>query len=148
MDLDNIIPINIDVIYMISSIVKAKSLKKGKSPEKPSGLKKMLNNIAAQAREAMEEQVPVEQKGKGGWDELIVEDVQPPVRPIKKRIKKKAPRPVSQKKVFERVGEETKQIAEVQEIKPAVSRKYNVSDLKKAVVWSEILGPPVALRDE
>jgi hypothetical protein len=148
MDFDNIIPIIIVLVYIISSILKAKSLKEGKSPEKPSGLKKMFNNIAAQAREAMDEQVPVEQKGRGGWDELIVEEAQPPVRPIKKRIKKKAPPLVSQEKAAERGIRKTEQISEVQENKHYVSRKYNVRDLKKAVVWSEILGPPVALRDE
>ena len=148
MDFDSIIPIIIVFIYIISTIIKAKSLKEGKSPEKPSGLKKMLNNIAAQAREAMEEQVPVEQRGRGGWDELIGDDAQPPVRPMKKRIKKKASPPAFKKKAAEKVIQKTEQISEVKEIKHSVSRKYNVSDLKKAVVWSEILGPPVALRDE
>ena len=162
MKFQSIILIAIVGFYILSFVLKkiiaaSKSVKQngaGKTPE----WKQKLNRYMAQVRQEMG---PAKQEvlpGQTGWERVMprVEDepedeseyepgyaMEAPARtagPAKKPSSKKIPVPA-------RPARKTKPttVSETQTRPKALG--FGIADLRKAVIWSEILAPPLALRD-
>ncbi len=143
MDFDNILPIIILVIYILSIFRKKKAPENDKPAEKPSGAQKWLENIIGQLGGEIESTKP-----KPGpapptvvWEKNEDMDLPPPVPEppiIKEKELKQA---VPEKK---EAPKEEKHIKKRQPMGAALSR----TKLQEKIVWAEILAPPIALREK
>jgi hypothetical protein len=165
--MDNIITLIVIIIAIVSAVSKIKAKQKPKSDATPatgSELGTKLKAFFADIQQRLEEQTPKGPSGASRWDtllnadkakdplvhsyELSLEDIEleeekKPVAPVKKPPTR--PARVHHKPVEKRpVGHRTEQC--VPELLPA-NETPCPAFLRRAVVWSEILGPPVALRD-
>ena len=80
---------------------------------------------------------------KTGWEEILPSEDKKP-KPMPQRI---SPAPKKKPAPAEAVVETTKPTVSEKE-KVTKDSVYGTQDLRKAVIWSEILAPPLALRDE
>jgi hypothetical protein len=168
MDLDNLIPIIFVLIFVVSQIFKGMATKK-KDPSKKKtggkpGLKDLLADIASQIKkeiEAANAPAQPQPQPSSGWEKVM------PPKPEKASEHKQAPTPkqakVSHKKravkapplLPEEKSEKRILPEKKAPVKPAAPEKrsfpetldYSTEGLRRAVVWSEILAPPLALRE-
>ncbi len=144
MDFENILPIIILVIYILSVFRKKKAPEKDKPAGKPSGAQKWLNNLVEQLSGEIEPATP--EPGPAApivvWEKNEDMDLQPPVPEppiIKEKVLKQA---VPQKAKVPK--KETPIPKKRQSIGAALYR----TKLQEKVVWAEILAPPIALREK
>ena len=142
MKFEHLIWIIIFLVFVVSVIIKkvraaSKTSEKGIAKRLP-GWKEKLNKFMSQvqqmAREGdtLEDLGPIRQEISSKRIEQAIE--KPPLPKIKPALVK----------------------ADAESIEPAVSGKeilpkdleFGIQDLRKAVIWSEILAPPLALRDK
>ncbi len=168
MDLDNLIPIIFVLIFIVSQVFKGLASKKNVPSEKKKGhkpgIKDLLTDIASQIKkeiEAANAPAQPQPQPSSGWEKVM------PPKPEKSPEHKQAPTPkqanVSHRKravkappilpkreVKERILPEkkvpAKQTAPEKRSFPEML-DYTTEGLRRAVVWSEILAPPLALRD-
>jgi hypothetical protein len=165
--MDDIIALIVVIITIVSAIVRIKAKQKPTAGAKPAmggDLGTKLKAFFAEIQQRLEEQTPKGPSGTSRWDtllnadkakdppvqsyELSLEDIEleeekKPVAPAKKPPTR--PARVHHKPVEKRpVGPRPEQCAP--ELLPA-NETPCPAFLRRAVVWSEILGPPVALRD-
>ncbi len=165
--MDDIITLIVIVIAVVSAVSKIKSQQKEKSGPKPaagSELGTKLKAFFAEVQRSFEEQKTKAPSGASRWEqlqsagrteetparnyELTLEDLeleeeQPPPAPVKKppvRPARARPRPAAGQPVHSAPAACK---SEPLDQKAAPCPEF----LRRAVVWSEILGPPVALRD-
>jgi hypothetical protein len=168
--MDNLITLVVVIIFVVSIISRIKAEQKQKNaakPTPPSDLGSKLKTFFADIQRRMEEQAAGRPGGASRWDELSdagqTGQLSPPddemsledldLAPVKvqpaspKPVKKPPPRPAMTRS---RPPEERPQGGHPgpckQEPMPADAAPCP-EFLRRAVVWSEILGPPVALRD-
>ena len=148
--LENLFPVIILLIIIITTIFKRKKAKDTGQEGKPSLWKQVVSEIMEKVEvkqrttEARMQPVPDVDH------ELILEDDDSP--PVRERVEKR--RPMRKPPSLPGTGRQKSFSPKVQE-KSSVetSATYNISDysindLQKAVVLSEILGSPLALREE
>ena len=142
MKFEHLIWIIIFLVYVVWLIIKkvraaSKTSEKGiakRLPEWKEKLNKFMSQIQQMAREGepLEDLGPIREEISSERIEQAIE--KPPLPKIKPALVK----------------------ADAESAKPAVSGKeilpkdleFGIQDLRKAVIWSEILAPPLALRDE
>ena len=142
MKFEYLIWIIIFLVYVVSAIIKkvraaSKTSEKGIAKRLPDW-KEKLNKFMSQVQQMAAEGEPLEDLGpirKEISSERIEQAIEkPPLPKIKPALVK----------------------ADAESIEPAVSGKeilpkdleFGIQDLRKAVIWSEILAPPLALRDK
>ena len=142
MKFEHLIWIIIFLVFVVSVIIKkvraaSKTSEKGiakRLPEWKEKLNKFMSQVQQMAREGdtLEDLGPIRKEISSKRIEQAIE--KPPLPKIKPALVK----------------------ADAESIEPAVSGKeilpkdleFGIQDLRKAVIWSEILAPPLALRDE
>jgi len=141
------------LVYMVFIFLKktraaSKSEERGGGRSRP-GLQGKLDKFLSRIKAEIEAANPKGSNEETGWEEYLPqeEDVktlrdEPPPERIEPVIGKK---PVLKVKAGT-VPESMKPVVDGKKILPGL--EYGIRDLRKAVVWSEILAPPLALRDE
>jgi hypothetical protein len=142
MKFEHLIWIIIFLVYVVWAIIKkvraaSKTSEKGiakRFPEWKEKLNKFMSQVQQMAREGdtLEDLGPIRKEISSKRIEQAIE--KPPLPKIKPALVK----------------------ADAESIEPAVSGKeilpkdleFGIQDLRKAVIWSEILAPPLALRDK
>ncbi len=142
MKFEHLIWIIIFLVFVVSVIIKkvraaSKTSEKGiakRLPEWKEKLNKFMSQVQQMAREedTLEDLGPIRKEIPSERIEQAIE--KPPLPKIKPALVK----------------------ADAERIEPAVSGKeilpedleFGIQDLRKAVIWSEILAPPLALRDK
>ena len=158
MKFENFIWIIIVFVYIVfvflkKSIAASKTGEKGGTQRRPEWREK-IDKFLSQMKQEIEVAKQEGSNQETGWEEILPhEDDEPePVRieisPERtERVLEKTPLPKVKPARVEAVAEN---------MEPGVSGEailqrdiaYGVQDLRKAVIWSEILAPPLALRDE
>ena len=158
MKVENLIWVLIFLVYIVSVIIKkaragSKDGKAGAAKSR-SGWRAKLDKYLSRIKQEMEAS---KKEGPGAdtvWKELMQteEDTMEPARketsPVaRESVIEKATSPKT-KPVFEKVAaESTIPAPYAKEAQPNYF-SFGIQDLRKAVVWSEILAPPLALRDD
>ena len=134
--------IAICLIYVVSVLVKraraASNTGEKEGAKKPPAWIEKLNKFVSQIQErdrqgeVFEDPGPSLEESYADTIELTIEEPQlPEIKPL--RVKMDTERPVP--------ADSGKEILSKDMV-------YGIQDLRKAVIWSEILAPPLALRDE
>ena len=158
MKAENLIWVLLFLIYIGSVIWKktragSKDGKAGATKSR-SGWKAKLDKYLARIKQEMEASKKEGSNADTVWEELMQseEDALEPARketsPVtRESVIEKAPSPKTNP-VFEKVAaESTIPAPYAKEAQPNYF-SFGIQDLRKAVVWSEILAPPLALRDD
>jgi hypothetical protein len=170
MKFEYLIWVIIFLVYVVSVIIKkvraaSKTSEKGVAKRLPMW-KERLNKFMSQVKKEIETAKQEDLEKETGWERFLPrEDDEPELamadvtledlEPIRKethpervvRVLKKTPSPKIKPAPVKVVAES---------IEPTVSGKeiltkdleFGIQDLRKAIIWSEILAPPLALRDE
>ena len=156
MKFENLIWVILFLVYMVFIFLKktrtaSKSEERGGGRSRP-GLQGKLDKFLSRIKAEIEAANPKGSNEETGWEEYLpqeedvetVRDASPPER-IEPVIEKK---PVLKVKSAPAgpVSERKKPVVDGKKILPGL--EYGIQDLRKAVVWSEILAPPLALRDD
>ncbi|MBU0993800.1 MAG: hypothetical protein KJ737_15000 [Proteobacteria bacterium] len=159
------------ILWQIRTVLKKVSEAATKSkpdaqPNKKASWQDKLKDVADKIKTEMEkarQQTDTAAKRTPGWDQILTgkkmplpmekkEDDKPPVRPTAPSLEK-AESALSSKEELWKLTDIRKQESEKTE-RPGKKKRFQrsninqMTDLKKAVVWSEILSPPVSMRDE
>ena len=167
MGFDDILPLLFFLIIIVSAIRNV-FLKKPDSSKKQSGLGKMFSDFITQIRDELAEaQTTAEQQAEGtGWARPGSYENEPdyvlelkPEKSAAKTIKKeKKPLPLKRnKELINNAQKEYKLAGEMTEGRRRGLQlgssacgvmEPSVSNLRNAIIWSEILSPPLALRKD
>ena len=113
-----------------------------------------LDKFISQARQELEIAKQEDSNKETGWEKVLpreeddLETIREEIPPQRTgQVLEKTPSPEIQPALVK---------ADAESIEPAVSEKeilpkdleFGIQDLRKAVIWSEILAPPLALRDK
>lgn len=157
MKAENLIWVLIFLVYIVSVIIKkaragSKDGKAGATQSR-SGWRAKLDKYLSRIKQEMEAS---KKEGPGAetvWEELMQseEDALEPARekasPVAtKSVIEKATSPKTNPVIKKVAAESTVPTAYAKEAQPNYL-SYGIQDLRKAVVWSEILAPPLALRE-
>ena len=142
MKFENLIWIIIFLVYVVWLIIKkvraaSKTSEKRVAKRRPEW-KEKLNKFMSQIQQMAREEEPLEDLG-----------------PIRKEISserieqaiEKPPLPKIKPAVVKADAESAEPAVSGKEIRPK-DLEFGIQDLRKAVIWSEILAPPLALRDK
>ena len=170
MDFESLIWIIIFLVYVASVILKkvrsaSKPGEKRAAKKRPAWkakLDKFLSQVKQEIKAAKQEDL----KKETGWErflppeddepELAMEDVTlADLEPVRQEIPPERVVRVPEKTLSPKIKPAPVKVV-AESIEPAVSEKeirpkglaFGVQDLRRAIIWSEILGPPLALRDE
>ena len=148
MEIENLIGILIFLIFIVSVIrKKARTVSKdGKAGTAKSqfGWKAKLDQYLTRIKQEMEASKREGPDADTVWEELMQhEETSPESRePVIEKARSSKIEPVIRKVS----AKSTVPAAFVKET-PSIDLSFGIQDLRKAVVWSEILAPPIALRD-
>lgn len=144
---DNVLPFLILFVYIISIFWKKRNQDTGedRSEEKPSSAQKWLENLMGQISEGIEQQKPEPKPAppKVVWEKNDGVKKPPPIRETRAQ-KDRAAMQAADKKAPPEVKPEPPGLMYRCPSGPAYSRKM----LRDRIIWAEILGPPVALREK
>ena len=156
MKFEYLIWIIIFLVYMVFIFLK-KSRAALKSEEmggggSRTGLQGKLNKFLSRIKAEIEAANPKGSDEETGWEAVLPQEED--VKPARDESPPERIEPVIEKRPVLKVKPApARPVSE--SMKPAVDGKktlpglaYGIRDLRKAVVWSEILAPPLALRDE
>ncbi len=156
--MENLITLFIIVITIISVVNQIKSKTQPKT--KKEGLITRLNNYLTDLQRKLEQQARPHSSGEFEWDQLIeeeelvhtredsledlvlLEEKEPPPKPARRKTDKPRQRQTRKKVPVEIAPSHRRPPLQARLGKTARNR----SRLRRAIVWSEILGPPVGLR--
>ena len=158
MKFENLIWIIIFLVYVVSVILKkaraaSKAGEEGGTP-KPPEWKGKLNTFLSRMKQEIEVTKQEGSNQETGWEKILPQE-DDDLEPVRKKLSPERTEQVLEKTPLPKIKPaRVKAVAE--SIEPAVSGEailqrdlaYGVQDLRKAVIWSEILAPPLALRDE
>ena len=145
----NLILIIIILVYVVSVILKrvraaSKAGAKGTAKRRPEW-KEKLDKYMTRVRQELEIAGQEDSGEESGWAEVLPrEDDQPEHAMQGTEAMVISPQP-ARKAVRSAVAERIKPPVSAKEVRPE-SLAYGIQDLRKAVIWSEILAPPLALR--
>jgi hypothetical protein len=157
MDFENILPAIFVLIYVFSLFMKKKKSQDGSSkPKKPGALRRALGEMVTQIKTEMEAAKRPPSGDDDVWGrleperevsipteaELFMHDTSPPPLFIKSQPEARE----MSKKVVDSDFKDAYQIATQSETEDG-STDTLFQNLQKAIVWSEILASPMALRD-
>ena len=148
MEIENLIGILIFLIFIVSVI--RKKARAGSRDEKAGtaksqfGWKAKLDKYLTRIKQEMEAS---KREGPGAdtvWEELMQsEETSPEIRePVIEKARSSTIEPVIRK-----VSAKSTEPSACARETPSKDLSYGVQDLRRAVIWSEILAPPLALRD-
>ncbi len=170
MKFEDLIWVIIFLIYVVSVIWKktratSKAGKKGPAKRRPAW-KEKLDKFISRVQQELEAAKKEGSKKETGWERVLPrEDDEPELameevalkrlEPIRKEISPERVEPVIEKTPSPKIKPALVD-AVPERMAPAVAEKevlpedsgYGIQELRKAVIWSEILAPPLALRDE
>ena len=146
---ENVIWIIIFLFYVVSVILK--KVRAASKPgnqgvaKKPPEWREKLNKLFAQIQQQAAREEETFEDLELAREEVPFDTIEPVIE--------KSPLPKRKPLVPER---KPSVVADAKRLKPAVSVKksqpkdlaFGIQDLRKAVIWSEILAPPLALRDD
>ena len=157
MEFEKLIWIVLFLVYVVFIFLK-KTRAASKSEEKgggnnPPGWKGKLDQFLSQMKGEIEAANPKGSNEETGWEEYLPQEGDD-VTPVRDASPPERIEPVMEKKPVLKVKSAPAGTAS-ESMKPAVDGKkilpgleYGIRDLRKAVIWSEILSPPLALRDD
>jgi len=148
MKVENLIWVLIFLVYIVSVIWKkaragSKDGKAGAAKSR-SGWRAKLDKYLARIKQEMEASKKEGSDADTVWEELMQSEEASPV--ATKSVIEKAPSPKTNPVIKKVAAESTVPATYAKEAQPTYL-SYGIQDLRKAVVWSEILAPPIALRD-
>ena len=170
MKFEHLIWIIIFLVYVVSAIIKkvraaSKISEKGIAKRLPKW-KEKLNKFMSQVKQEIDTAKQEDLEKETGWERFLPrEDDEPELamadvtiedlEPIRKktppekvvRVLEKTPSPKIKPAPVKVVAESIEPTVSGKEILPK-DLEFGIQDLRKAVIWSEILAPPLALRDE
>ena len=158
MKFEHLIWIIIFLVYLVIVILKrvyaaSKTGDRGIAKRRPEWREK-LDKFLSKARQELEIAKQEGSNKETGWEKVLppkeddLETIREKISPQRTRqVLEKTPSPDIKPALVK---------ADAESIEPAVSGKeilpkdleFGIQDLRKAVIWSEILAPPLALRDE
>ena len=154
----NLIWIIIFLVYVVTVILKrvyaaSKTGDQGIAKRRPEWREK-LDKFLSQARQDLEITTQEDSNKETGWEELLPQE-EDDLETIREEIPSQRTGRVLEKTSSPKIKPALVK-AHTESIEPAVSGKeilpkdleFGIRDLRKAVIWSEILAPPLALRDE
>jgi hypothetical protein len=168
MKFEHLIWIIIFLVYVVSAIIKkvraaSKTNEKGISKRLPKW-KEKLNKFMSQVKQEIETAKQEDLEKETGWERFLPrEDDEPELamadvtledlEPIRKetppekvvRVLEKTPSPKIKPAPVKVVAESIEPTVLGKEILPK-DLEFGIQDLRKAVIWSEILAPPLAMR--
>jgi hypothetical protein len=110
-----------------------------RSNKQDSGWKMRLEKFISQVqRMTGEEDLRKDQDH--GWKDLSPNQIEPPVE--------KSPLPEQKPAIAKAFAERIETAVSSNDISPPIYLDSGIRDLRKAVIWSEILAPPLALRNK
>ena len=155
MKFENLIWIIIVFVYIVfvflkKSIAASKTGEKGITPRRPEWREK-LDKFLSQMKQEIEVTKQEGSNQETGWEEILPQEDDEP-EPVRKKISperriEKTPSPKIKPVPVKAVAESKESAVYGKEILPK-DLEYGIQNLRKAVIWSEILAPPLALRDE
>jgi len=171
MDFDSLIPILFVTIWILSVIFGAKKKKAGADPKK-SPLKTAIGKVLQQMKNELEQKSENAGKGNSVWDLLAGKDADqqdlelsltlppdeegggnrqtPPAVPDQRPRERTAsshPPPIPESKFRAKRLARQRMLQKTPAAGTERAGKPLQTDLEKAVIWSEILGPPRAFRE-
>jgi hypothetical protein len=164
--MENLITLIVFIIMIVSVVNKFRAkTKPGGKPAKSGGLMDKLNAILQEVQDNIEQQQRKDSGDPSGWDQVMDEDERPKVRQHYPEpdslndlmLEEELPPPPPTKtrpREHRMAGRERKKPVTAAVKHPVPGRKkcrrpgisMRRARLRKAIIWSEILGPPVALR--
>ena len=158
MKFENLIWIIIIVVYVVFVFLKralaaSKAGEKGVTQRRPEWREK-IDKFLSQMKQEIEVTKQEGSNQETGWEEILPQEDDEP-EPVRKEISSQRTAQVLEKTPLPKV-KPARAEAVAGSMEPGVSGEailqrdlaYGVQDLRKAVIWSEILAPPLALRDE
>ena len=158
MDFESLIWIIVVLIYVVSAILKKKRVaptpEKADAGREPPGWKVKLDKYLSQVKQEIKTGLEDTSEEKElGWDKILGKKArsEAPEQPIAEDpVWEEVPIPV-EKPSFETMRKVIEKASPVKtepktDVFPAGVSGFSIKDLQNAVIWSEILGPPVALR--
>jgi hypothetical protein len=132
------------LVYMVFIILK-KTRAASKSEERGggrsrTGLQGKLDKFMSRIKAEIEAANPKGSNEETGWEEYLPQEEA--VKTIRDESPPERIEPVIEKKPVLKV----KPVVDGKKTLPGL--EYGIRDLRKAVIWSEILAPPLALRDD
>ncbi|UCH22094.1 MAG: hypothetical protein JSU83_02250 [Deltaproteobacteria bacterium] len=159
MKFEHLIWIIIFLVWVVSVILKrvraaSKTGEKGIAKRRPEW-KEKLDNFLSKAQQELKAAKQEDSRKESDWEKVLPREDHG-LEPIRKEISPKRMEQVLLEKTSSPRMKPAPVKAVAESIEPAVSGKeilpkgleYGIQDLRKAVIWSEILAPPLALRDE
>jgi len=155
---ENLIWILIFLVFIVSVILKKARAgsKDGKAgaAKSQSGWRAKLDKYLAQIKQEMEASKKEGSDADTVWEELMQYEEDPP-EPARKETSFESREPVTEKTRSLKIEPVIKKVAAESTIPAPYAKEaqpnyfsFGIQDLRKAVVWSEILAPPLALRDD
>ena len=158
MKFEHLIGIIIFLVYVVSMVLKrvyaaSKTGDQGIAKRRPEWREK-LDKFLTRARQELEIAKQEDSNKETGWEKVLpreeddLETIREEIPPQRTgQVLEKTPSPEIKPALVQ---------ADAENIEPAVAGKeilpkdlnFGIQDLRKAVIWSEILAPPLALRDE
>ena len=158
MKFEHLIWIIIFLVFVVTVILKrvyaaSKTGDQGIAKRRPEWREK-LDKFLSQARQELEIAKQEDSNKETGWEKVLPREEDDP-----ETIREEIPPQRTGQVLDKTPSPEIKPAlvkADAESIEPAVSGKeilpkdleFGIQDLRKAVIWSEILAPPLALRDE
>ena len=145
MKLEYLIGIIIFLVYVVSLVLKRASAgsNAGGKGIIGGGWKAKLDGFLSKALQELKAVKQESLKKKTGWEEILPPEDEE-TKSIRQRI---SPAPKTKPAPAKAISESMKPTVSKKENLPKES-VYGTQYLRKAVIWSEILAPPVALRDK
>ncbi len=171
--MDNVITLIVIIIMVVSIVNKLKpkdKAKQGKKPVRGGGLIDKLNAFLAEVQNNLEQQNKRTSGESFDWDDLIEEEqvseqkVRYESESLRNLVLEETPPPAPPPRTPSRMPPRESRLARPKRESPAATdlkpapgsrrRRHRRSitmhpgQLRKAIVWSEIIGPPVALKGQ
>ena len=154
---ENLIWVLIFLVYIVSVILKKARAgsKDGKAgaAKSQSGWRAKLDKYLARIKQEMEASKKEGSDADTVWEELMQYEEDPPeparekASPVARESVIKKARSLKIEPVIKKVAAEGTVPAAYAKVAAPNDLSFGIQDLRKAVVWSEILAPPLALRD-
>lgn len=147
MEFGSIIPVIIVFIIIVLQIRKRLVSSKLGTSKKSPGWKHKLDDFVSQVRHEIEAGTKENSNGQNDWERIESEYTEPvTISPSELDVEEKIS--LDKIDVLEDISTEVMSSDDSKKDKRPLDLSYDRKNLRKAVVWAEILAPPLALRDE
>lgn len=142
MDLDNIIPVVVLIFWGLAALLGKGAKNKRRGKQEQASKSGLLGQIKSAVENFAEE---VQSSSSSNFNFKLLEDDISQDEEIVVAKTKKPVRPVKETEAF--FVPEAKEVVDTSIHISRSKAKYSAKKLKEAIVWSEIMAPPIALRD-